>query len=225
MALIFKFQVVEVVDEDIIQVYDNTKDDEDGWGVDTNPNRVDRALLFISEYVDEYGTSSFLEQSTNLVSSNKLFGIVSGVGFSNVEKSLFTVKSSGDGQHNFYMAAIEKDSTKVSGSQGDMYYNTDDNLPYYYNGTAWVTIEDALLSTIVALSAFQNIYQLLAKRARRKLAEIIRDLYSVEDGYDKRLAKLKEDYRDRLGLARETFNSGNYSSGRILLDNLKKYRF
>lgn len=229
MALVLVKQVIDIVNADKIQVYDNTQDYIDGtdggYGVVGNPNRSDTALLFYTTYIDENGTVTYLTQDSHLVGSNTLFSVADGLGLANTDKSLFVVNSTQDGQHIYYMASLERDNTKVGGTQGDMYYNIDDDLPYYFNGTTWELITDDLLDTVILSSMNQANTLLMRKRARTVLAEVTRDIYSVDDGYDQALKEGRDDYSARLFLAKETFNSGNESSGRVLIDNLKKFRF
>lgn len=229
MALVLKRRIRDVINEDKAYIDEITQDYIDGtdggWGQLTNPNRSERALLFFAEYIDEDDSASYLEQELNLIGSNVNLALKDGTGLSNTDISTFKIESAADGQHNLYFAVLERDNTKVGGTAGDMYFNIDDSLPYYYNGSSWLEITDSLLDTIKVLSSVTVFNDLFKGRRRKTLIEATRDLYSVANGYDEDLRQQRDDYSARLFNAQNAFNEGNESSARVLIDGLKRFRF
>lgn len=141
-----------------LYVYDDTKDyvqdDDYGWGQgDTPIERSDYVLLCFVKYTDHAGNESYLEHANQFPSaSDKSHGLADGNGLANTDRSMFTITTPKDGHHGIYMLPLEKDSTRVNGNSGDVYYNTSDNAAYYHDGSQFVPITSLILPSLESLS-------------------------------------------------------------------------
>ena len=173
-----------------IYVKDKTQDyidgEDYGWGQGDEPlQRSAYALLFFAKYIDYAGTATYLVNKDQYISStDRTYAVAAGTGLANTDMSIFSIYSTADGHHLFYMLPLEMKATQVSGSSGDVNYNTDDAKPYYHNGSAWAQIGVATLPSLEALSSTKMCEELTDIRIVRAKNPIKRAVYTPSRGRD-----------------------------------------
>lgn len=145
-------------DASLLYIYDATLDyvidDNFGWGQGASPiNRSDYFLLNFVKHIDHAGVETYLEHQNQYPSVNdKSHGLADGNGLANTDQSEFQVATPKDGHHIIYMLHLEKDTTRVSGTLGDVYYNTSASRAEYYDGSQFVEITSSILPSLEDLS-------------------------------------------------------------------------
>jgi len=193
MALVLKQAWYPSQDLSFIAVDENSldysQDGDGGWGVDTNPDRADRCLVFFAEHVNpDTGTASFVTQTTTTNDTDAVVGIGDGLGLTNTDTTRFKIEYSEDGWFIFYMLPIERDTTRVAaGTLGDLYFNTDNSKVYYYDGSSWVLLESDNLDAIKTTSGIKICNAVIDGYYRKCMNTKVRTLKPLEYEKDNQL--------------------------------------
>ena len=226
MELVLKMQWFPSSQIDFIAVDDATQEhvdgQEGGWGVETNPARADRCLVFWSVFIDYTST----EQLVSLLSSTQdvegVVGIADGQGLLNTDKSRFLVNYIDDGHYIFYMLPIVRYASAPSGVEGDTYYNTTDKIAYYHNGTGFTPITSSELSLLYSAPGIAICEELFDLKKRYCLAVKTRELLLV---INKTTAKDHKEaireLRNKDLLWRAAFKEGKQPTARKLLKSVE----
>ncbi len=214
-------------DGSILFVYDDTldyqQDDFWGWGKgDTPINREDYVLLCFVKYINHAGISSYLEHVNQFPNiDDRTHGLADGNGLANTDRSVFTMKSPNDGHHIVYLIHLEKDSTRFSGSAGDVYYNVGDDRAYYHDGAGWNFITGETLNEIENISSARVCEYLFPIRIIRWQNEAVHRAYSPKKQRDVNLINM---IRDIKALLTEAFNNfvSSKDTSRFLINAIIK---
>lgn len=229
MALILKEQWFLFTDLTTIAVDDVTQDyvdgDDGGWGVDGNPARADRCLVFWTKYIDSESIPSYVTQQVATQGTEKTIGVGDGNGLSNTDKTRFLVDYGSDGHYIFYLLPIERFASAPSGVEGDLYFNTTDNIVYFYEGVGFRTLIESDLISIEGTPGIAVCEELfdLNKRVclNRKTRELV---FVLSDDNEREIKNTKEiirELRNKDLLWRATFKEGKQPTARKLLKSVE----
>ena len=159
MALVLRLTAKPYYTGAFVYVYDDTYngDNVDGrWSDGSNPARSERALLFFARYIDNEDEETWLTMGDQLPTGITNYSVSPGAGLADTDVSRFKMVTPDDGHIQMYMAALEQyDNSGRAGltpDDGDIVYDTEDDVAYIYKSAAWTEITDTDFETIIAKS-------------------------------------------------------------------------
>jgi hypothetical protein len=226
MELVLKMQWFPSAKIDFTAVDDATQEhvdgEEGGWGVDTNPDRADRCLLFWSVYTDYKSVEQLVALLSSAQDVEGVVGVADGQGLINTDKSRFLVTYINDGHYIFYMLPIVRYASEPSGVEGDTYYNTTDKVAYYHNGSDFIPITSSELLLLYSAPGIAVCEELFDLKKRYCLGVKTRELLLVIDKNESKDHKEAiRELRNKDLLWRAAFKEGKQPTARKLLKSVE----